>query len=143
MDYLSRFGPVSAGRLGEAVGLTSGALTIAVDRLEAAGYVRRRADQSDRRRVVVHLDKHANRVVTLYRNLGRATQRQLDDYSESELQLLTGFLAAASEALSNQATTVLQRSGSRSVAGGDSLAHRLKDSSDSGRRKSARVMPSG
>lgn len=109
LDYLARFGPVSAGRLGEAVGLTSGALTIAVDRLETAGYVRRRADQSDRRRVVVQLDKRANRVVALFRNLGQATERLLDGYSEPELQLLSAFLGAASEALSNQATSVSHR----------------------------------
>ena len=110
LDYLARFGPVSAGRLGEAVGLTSGALTTAVDRLATAGYVRRSADQSDRRRVVVQLNKRVNRVVALFQDLGEAIERLLDGYSAHELQLLSTFLAGASEALSAQATTVSRRS---------------------------------
>src|ERR1051326_1918304 len=44
LDYLSRGGPVSAGQLAEVAGLTSGATTTAIDRLELAGLVERRAD---------------------------------------------------------------------------------------------------
>ncbi len=110
LDYLARFGPVPAGQLGQAVGLTSGALTIAVDRLARTGYVERRADERDRRRVMVHLAKGANRVTALFRNLGRSTARLLDRYSEAELTLLNAFLADASQALADQTTIVAERS---------------------------------
>src|SRR3979490_3402685 len=53
LDVLSREGPVTAGRLAEATGLTSGAMTTALDRLERAGYARRTRDATDRRRVLV------------------------------------------------------------------------------------------
>src|SRR6266581_7672060 len=46
-------GPVTAGRLAELTGLTTGAITGAIDRMERAGYVRRESDPNDRRRVVV------------------------------------------------------------------------------------------
>jgi DNA-binding MarR family transcriptional regulator len=117
LDYLARFGPVPAGRLAEAVGLSTGALTIAVDRLERAGYVRRRADSTDRRRVLVDLANDANRVVALFGDLARATDRMLNVYTETELQLLGAFLNAASEVLSAQAITISKRSPPRKGIG--------------------------
>ncbi|MEY2515964.1 MAG: hypothetical protein QOJ89_3322, partial [bacterium] len=47
--------PVSAGRLAEASGLTTAAVTAVIDRLEKAGYARRLSDPTDRRRVLVEL----------------------------------------------------------------------------------------
>lgn len=55
MDTLSRLGPVTAGAIAEHTGLTTGAVTGLVDRLEKAGYVRRVRDPHDRRKVVVEL----------------------------------------------------------------------------------------
>jgi hypothetical protein len=55
--------------------------------------------------------------VALFRDLGRATQRLLDGYSEAELQLLTAFLGGACDALSHQATVVSQHA---------THAHRLR-----------------
>ena len=45
-------GPITAGRLAEITGLSTGAITGVVDRLERAGFVSRVADSEDRRRVV-------------------------------------------------------------------------------------------
>ena len=55
IDVLGRLGPVTAGTIGEHTGLTTGAVTGLMDRLEKAGYVRRERDPNDRRKVVVHL----------------------------------------------------------------------------------------
>lgn len=44
---------ITAGRIAAATGLTTGATTTAIDRLERAGYVKRVADRSDRRKVIV------------------------------------------------------------------------------------------
>ncbi|MFE3636865.1 MarR family winged helix-turn-helix transcriptional regulator [Streptomyces sp. NPDC059168] len=46
-------GPVTTGRVAELTGLTTGSATRLVDRLERAGYVVRRRDEVDRRRVLV------------------------------------------------------------------------------------------
>lgn len=46
-------GPVTTGRVAELTGLTTGSATRLVDRLERAGYVVRRRDTEDRRRVMV------------------------------------------------------------------------------------------
>jgi DNA-binding MarR family transcriptional regulator len=109
LDYLSRFGPIPAGRLGEAVGLTSGALTIAVDRLQRAGYVERKADASDRRKVLVDLAPGAARVVNLFGRLRRTTLRQIAHYSDTDLELVHTFLQAAAHLLEDQARAVRQQ----------------------------------
>jgi len=46
-------GPMTAGELAEMSGLTTGAITGVIDRLERAGWVRREDDPRDRRRVIV------------------------------------------------------------------------------------------
>src|SRR6516162_11506438 len=53
LNILDYEGPVPAGRLAELTGLTTGAITAAIDRLERAGYVQRVRDPHDRRRVVI------------------------------------------------------------------------------------------
>jgi DNA-binding MarR family transcriptional regulator len=111
LDYLARAGPVPASQLADAVGLTRGALTIAVDRQVHAGYVRRRADSSDRRRVLIQLTRKADRVIALFADLAAATDQLLRSYSETDLDLLTTFLTAASAALANQARAVVVRRG--------------------------------
>src|SRR5437762_10316436 len=50
-------GPAPAGRLAELTGLTTGAVTGVIDRLEAGGFVRREFDPADRRRVIVVPDR--------------------------------------------------------------------------------------
>lgn len=46
--------PVAPAQLARQVGMTSGAVSVLIDRLERAGYVTRRRDDTDRRRVALH-----------------------------------------------------------------------------------------
>ena len=115
LDYLARMGPVPASQLADAVGLTRGALTVAVDRLVHAGYVRRRADSADRRRVLIQLTRKVDRVIALFADLASATECLLGSYSEADLDLLTTFLGAASAELANQARAVSTRRPRRRV----------------------------
>src|SRR5687768_7436133 len=55
LDVLDWTGPITAGDLAKRVGLTSGAITGVLDRLEKAGLARRVADPGDRRRVIVEV----------------------------------------------------------------------------------------
>jgi DNA-binding MarR family transcriptional regulator len=55
LDILDQHGRLTAGRLAAESGLSSGAITTLLDRLERAGYVRRLRDEGDRRRVLVEL----------------------------------------------------------------------------------------
>jgi DNA-binding MarR family transcriptional regulator len=53
MDFLNLEGRMTAGRLAELTGLTTGAITGVIDRLEKAGFVRRERDETDRRKVFI------------------------------------------------------------------------------------------
>ena len=55
LDLIGRLGPMTAGRLAEESGLTTGAVTFILDRLEQSGMVTRRRDTEDRRRVWVEI----------------------------------------------------------------------------------------
>src|SRR6185369_8890557 len=62
LDILGTRGPMTAGQLAEAVRLTSGAVTGVLDRLEAAGLVRRIRDTKDRRKVIVEVTAELDRL---------------------------------------------------------------------------------
>lgn len=51
MDIITRYQPLSAGDLAVKCGLTTGAITGVIDRLEREGFVCRMRDPKDRRRV--------------------------------------------------------------------------------------------
>src|ERR1035438_846979 len=51
--YLHDVGPATAGRLAEVTGLTSGAMTACIDRLEREGFAKREADSNDRRKGMI------------------------------------------------------------------------------------------
>ena len=94
LGFLSHEGPVTAGRLGELTGLTSGAVTRMIDRLEGRGYVRRRADPDDRRRVMVELiPARAKELDPFYGPMGHGSDAWLARYSAKELRLFVDFFA--------------------------------------------------
>lgn len=89
-------GPAPAGRLAELTGLTTGAVTGVVDRLEKGGFVRREVDPADRRKVIVVPD--AGRVdrdlFPHFPGLKRAAAQQFyDGFSIAELELISEFLS--------------------------------------------------
>ena len=57
-------GPLPVNEIGKKVLLTSGSITVAVDRLETKGLVERRAHGTDRRTRVVHLTKSGRKLIT-------------------------------------------------------------------------------
>src|SRR5690349_12182361 len=57
LDLLDLSGPSTAGQLADLTGLTTGAITRILDRLEKAGLVNRERDKSDGRKVIVRLEK--------------------------------------------------------------------------------------
>ncbi len=94
MDFLNLEGRMTAGRLAELTGLTTGAITGVVDRLEKAGYVRRERDESDRRKVFIAVvPETAARIGRLYVPMQQAMHKVWSRYSEEELRLLLRFAA--------------------------------------------------
>jgi DNA-binding MarR family transcriptional regulator len=91
LDIIHRFGAMPAGRLGEMTGLTTGAITGMIDRLEKAGYVRRTNDPKDRRKTIVEPvrnKKLERKIEMIFTPLHERMHIFLSSYSESELSFL-------------------------------------------------------
>jgi DNA-binding MarR family transcriptional regulator len=89
-------GPTTAGRLADYAGLTTGAMTAVIDRLERAGFARRLRDDEDRRRVRVEaLPKSFKHVAGLYRRLADSTARLHEEYDDRQLALVVEYLTRA------------------------------------------------
>ena len=101
-------GPMTAGQIAEATGLTTGAITGVVDRLEKAGLVKREDDPADRRRVVVRalpgevLAARDPEVSAAFASLAGAAAEQYESYSDRELQLVIDALTRAHPVLLDQ-----------------------------------------
>jgi DNA-binding MarR family transcriptional regulator len=95
-DLLSLHGPMTAGRLAELTGLTTGAITGVVDRLERADLVHRERDPHDRRRVIVqpHLERRAD-AAPVFGPVRAAMDALFARYSDDELALLLDFATRA------------------------------------------------
>jgi len=98
LDYLNRSGPVTAGQLAQLTGLTTGAVTSVIDRLEQAGYVIRDKDPNDRRRVVVKpAPAGADNISPLFQSIMDSTLELLSRYDEQQTLLLLDFIKRCNE----------------------------------------------
>jgi DNA-binding MarR family transcriptional regulator len=91
MDIIHRLGAMPAGKLGELTGLTTGAITGMIDRLEKAGYVRRTNDPKDRRKTIVEPvrnKKLERKIEMIFTPIHERMHKFLSSYSDSELTLL-------------------------------------------------------
>ena len=92
VDVIHREGRVTAGRLAEQTGLSSGAMTTALDRLERAGFARRVRDPGDRRRVLVELTPKAAEMQQFYREHAAYAERLYHRHTIEQLELLLHFV---------------------------------------------------
>lgn len=104
LDFVAMRGPLTAGELAQASGLTTGAITGVIDRLERAGFARRERDANDRRKVLVHLQPEVEtRIAPMFEPMQHAANAVLETYSDEELAWLLTFMqrisAAAGEAM--------------------------------------------
>jgi DNA-binding MarR family transcriptional regulator len=99
LDFIVLRGPLSAGELAVATGLTTGAITGVIDRLERAGFVRRDRHASDRRKVLVRTLPAVERDITpLFKPMERGAMSALSKYSEKELAFLLETFTRLSQA---------------------------------------------
>ncbi len=94
-DVVLRKGPLTAGELAELTGLTTGAITGVVDRLEKAGFVRRERDPNDRRRVIIQAVRDPEREAEIGRQIHEVFEpvwRLTDNFTDEELELILRFM---------------------------------------------------
>jgi MarR family transcriptional regulator, organic hydroperoxide resistance regulator len=98
LDFLMERGSATAGQLAEQTGLTTGAITSMIRRLQNAGYLRAERDPQDRRKVIVTPDPEAlQRGADLYAPFGEQVAELVGAYSEDELDFLARHQRAMSE----------------------------------------------
>lgn len=99
LDLLHLEGPATPGRLAELTGLTTGAVTMLLDRLERARFVRRTPNPADRRSVIVEaLPAGAEALEPLFEPLARGMARVNEHYSDADLAVVLDYLTRAHEA---------------------------------------------
>jgi DNA-binding MarR family transcriptional regulator len=99
VDIIQRRGTMSAGALAQASGLSTGAVTFLLDRLERHHLVRRRPDPTDRRRVMVELvPAAARRAFKLHEPMITEMRALIARYGTEELALVREFLHDARQA---------------------------------------------
>lgn len=95
---LARHGPSTPGELAKRVNLTSGAASRMVERLQAAGYVRRVADPHDRRRVMVEPTPESLETISeYYTPLTDRLQEHLADLGDDQLSVFLRFATNAQQ----------------------------------------------
>lgn len=93
LDILQLRGRASAGELAQWTGLTSGAVTALLDRLEQAGFIQRQPDPTDRRRVLAAPQAEKMRkLFRIYAPLQERMKALYEDYDEEQLELIIGFM---------------------------------------------------
>lgn len=93
LNIITLGGPMTAGELAKATGLTTASITGVLDRLEESGFVRRERDASDRRRVVIRLstERGFGDMAPVFAPVIAAFRAAADQYTDDELRLIVGF----------------------------------------------------
>jgi DNA-binding MarR family transcriptional regulator len=98
LDVIDQRPGLTAGELASAVGLSPGAVTTALDRLEQRGLVRRTRDSEDRRRVTVEMTDEAKRKAwEAYGPLGEMGAPIIEAMSDTDLETLIRFLRGGTD----------------------------------------------
>lgn len=101
IDILEITGPATAGQLAELAGLTTGAITGMIDRLEKSGLVRRESDPNDGRRVLVRLSPSETAmkdIGPLFDSVGHKWDDIASKYDDQQIAFLIDFLKAGNTA---------------------------------------------
>lgn len=91
-------GGVTAGQLSEMTGLTTGAITHILDRLEKRKFIERVRDAHDRRKVFLRVRQESlSPVLPKYEAIGKAFLGLAEEYGDAELQVICGYMERATE----------------------------------------------
>src|SRR5262249_7765457 len=97
-------GPVTPGQLAELTGLTAGAITGVLDRLEKAKFIVREHDREDRRRILVRLTpERMPDLSSIFAPLAKGIRDLCSRYSTEELSLILEFSRGANQVIAEAA----------------------------------------
>lgn len=100
---------MTAGELSERTGLTTGAITHIVDRLEKRRFVRRIRDTQDRRKVLVQVRlKSLEPLIPKYEEVGKAYTALAEEYSDDDLAVICDYMGRTSAISEQEVANVVQ-----------------------------------
>jgi DNA-binding MarR family transcriptional regulator len=97
LDLLERFGPLTAGELAGHAGLAPPSVTGLLNRLEAKGFVRRVPNPSDRRSILIEIDRERvlASISPLFVDWVRSLEELFAGYTDEQLETILHFLTEA------------------------------------------------
>lgn len=110
LHVLQQDGPMTTGRLGEHVGLSAGAASRMIDRLESAGFVTRTRDVADRRKVTVATTLAGlERAGAAYGGLTERTRQDLASFAPDDVQMIIRFVELSLRSVESEASALAAR----------------------------------
>jgi DNA-binding MarR family transcriptional regulator len=92
LHMLQLYGPSTPSRLATWTGLSSGGITVALDRLEKGGYLRREPNPADRRSLLITLiPTRLRKIAAMYEGVENETRRLLATLPQSDLEAVVRF----------------------------------------------------
>lgn len=89
---LQLYGPATPGQLAASTGLSSGGVTVALDRLEKAGFIRREPNPADRRSLIIKIvPAKLRKLARMYEGVESDTRRLLSTLPERDLEAVVRF----------------------------------------------------
>ena len=109
-------GSMTAGSLSGMTGLTTGAITHILDRLERRRFIDRVRHRRDRRKVFIRVRPHSlEPLIPKYEGIGKAYMSFAERYDNKGLELICDYLERASEASNRELANMIAANGSRST----------------------------
>jgi DNA-binding MarR family transcriptional regulator len=103
IHMLQLYGPATPGRLAAWTGLSTGGVTVALDRLQKAGYIRREPNPADRRSLIVTLAPvRMRKVAAMYGEVESETRRLLATLPAGDLEAVIRFFETLREARTSE-----------------------------------------
>ena len=100
-------GPMGAGELAHALGLTTAAVSAMASRLESGGYARREMDPNDRRRVALHASETgAQQAFSLFDRLYEASTELLGELRPRDQAMLLKILRRYGQLITDHTASI-------------------------------------
>ena len=111
MNLLDMLGTSTPGKLAECMGLTTGGVTVMLDRLETAGCIKREPNPDDRRSVLVRVNaRKMEKIDVYYADLVKELDAYLLTIPQADMETVVDFLKHLKAIRLNAAPSAAKRS---------------------------------
>ena len=106
LNLLDLQGSATPGALAQWTGLTTGGVTVVLDRLEKAGYIKRERNPADRRSLLIRTKpKRMRRIYNLYGRIHERVDQICRAYDDDRLATIIDFFIRANGTATNRKST--------------------------------------